>query len=671
MADFFFFTDVDLLDAQTSSQAYGPAGVVSSTERFRVTSLHSATGSPKAYAVCDGIVCVQPDENPLLVNLILKPTEQPDLNLPFIKYFVYKGILKSSLFDGNEDIIEDLENDLLSSINASWDSYILSSTIPPDLPSTDPPSGKSLGIDLLAITNYMNDDPIDNLFYKNDSEYQFPSVKGGWVIGEFNTTAFGLTVLTENPSYNHPLKICRTAENFIEVESTGALEGTTEYFKHWHDKEAILNFIDPAVFFSSFYISKLRAKSSTGSFTKRSKNEIYDDILKGLQHSSGSSGSFYNRNLLYIDIRNEHNASFNYYKNYETDILLSLDSGSAPQTVNYYQSGWPILIITNSEFPTGNNGEKNDVLISLPEGDNTNPVVVVQSGYVKRINPFRKLKGKKRFFDLEFTDSFSNEIHLKSPNRDGLSVTTSVATLIIITYAKRLSLDDVELTSSGTKIESNFYFDNVFMPLQMISPIETNSGTTVKVYEEKRYVHQSDTGKELIMNIGVAEDVSGKYYFMFAKDRRKIPGFSVRKFHSFTSELILDENNFVNKIIENQPNFELTEKNIGYNSETLQLIKDNTKEDLSWDVFRDPSVDELFIIHLSNTEINDLEALVVSNELITDYKIFIAFANKTLEKVDELEFVSYDLILKGYKEVSTAIEANEINSNLKIYQYVS
>ena len=52
MASFYFFTDVDLLQTQNASQAFGP---ISNTS-FRTTSLHQSSSNANAYAVCDGQV---------------------------------------------------------------------------------------------------------------------------------------------------------------------------------------------------------------------------------------------------------------------------------------------------------------------------------------------------------------------------------------------------------------------------------------------------------------------------------------------------------------------------------------------------------------------------------------------------------------------------------------
>jgi hypothetical protein len=68
MAAFYFFTDPDLLNAQPASGAFGPVTPTATHHRYRTCSLHSATGEPKAYAVCSGVVIVQQDSNPQLAE---------------------------------------------------------------------------------------------------------------------------------------------------------------------------------------------------------------------------------------------------------------------------------------------------------------------------------------------------------------------------------------------------------------------------------------------------------------------------------------------------------------------------------------------------------------------------------------------------------------------------
>ena len=94
MASFYFFTDVDLLQTQNASQAFGP---ISNTS-FRTTSLHQSSSNANAYAVCDGQVFIQQNsQNSNLVNLLIKPKNQGIVNFVNVKYFVYRGILKNTL----------------------------------------------------------------------------------------------------------------------------------------------------------------------------------------------------------------------------------------------------------------------------------------------------------------------------------------------------------------------------------------------------------------------------------------------------------------------------------------------------------------------------------------------------------------------------------------------
>lgn len=64
MKRYYFFTDSTLLEEQTPDQAFGPAGTVNGFDQYRTTNLHSVSESKDipAFAVCDGLICVQPDD---------------------------------------------------------------------------------------------------------------------------------------------------------------------------------------------------------------------------------------------------------------------------------------------------------------------------------------------------------------------------------------------------------------------------------------------------------------------------------------------------------------------------------------------------------------------------------------------------------------------------------
>jgi hypothetical protein len=49
------------------------------------------------------------------------------------------------------------------------------------------------------------------------SNFHFPSVRGGWIIGKFAPAEFGITIITERIGYNPKIKLARETESFIEV----------------------------------------------------------------------------------------------------------------------------------------------------------------------------------------------------------------------------------------------------------------------------------------------------------------------------------------------------------------------------------------------------------------------------------------------------------------------
>src|SRR5688572_13404480 len=98
MAKFHFFTNLENLNIQQESQAYGPVKNYENSQ-YRTTSLFSTSYAQMAYAVCDGKIFAQEVNGK--INLLLKPNQQnSSFGMP-VKYYVYKGILKSQIVDPN------------------------------------------------------------------------------------------------------------------------------------------------------------------------------------------------------------------------------------------------------------------------------------------------------------------------------------------------------------------------------------------------------------------------------------------------------------------------------------------------------------------------------------------------------------------------------------------
>jgi hypothetical protein len=481
MARFHFFTDIDTLSNQPAADAFGPMSGAAATQ-FRVTSLHRAAAgaSPNAYAVCDGLLLAQ-DAGTDLLNLILKPTEQPPFAFPKIKFFVYRGVQKSSLVSGDE-VAPATNNDLTKSI---WDSQ----------QARNASAGTSAAAPAEALGLGGGGGSIEDVFYREDASFQLPLVRSGWSFGQFDPAQFGFEIMVESIGFDPELPIVRTAENVISVAALPASPTQAQEFEHWHDKEAIQNYVDPSAFFGGFYFHTLRVKHSDGSVSKKKKNALYDDVLKGAHLTAQGDGVFFNRNKIYLDIRNEYNHSLNYFKNYgtytNTDIYYAGDTIDPVTVRNYYASEWPLMVVDNPDMSAGNTNSKKQVIrLSLPDGsgDNPLPTLYVSAGRTADLYP-REPKGAARLIDLTVVSGFTNEVSLAIPNRDGLSSTTAVSSYIKLKYFKRFDpAAAAPPASSGTVIRAGHYLDNLFAPFAMKIPFPGVAALKSVVYDEELFI---------------------------------------------------------------------------------------------------------------------------------------------------------------------------------------
>lgn len=404
---FYFFTDPTLLAPQTALQAFGPAGVSGGKDQFRVTDVHTSSSAAPAFAICDGLVCAQKDGQGTL-TLILKPSQQPPFDFPAISYILYKGVDPDSLLatNGTIDTTQEADNKLIAAIKVAWE-------LPDNNNGTTVPSRACLGLhlnpaDYPAADNparFADTEPLDRLFYDGDPLIQLPLVRGGWTLGKFAAgSSFGIEIVVERIGYRPKIGLSRKRENIIEVTSLDSSityqSNDATYFTHWHAKEECLNFVDPCALWGSFFSAKLRVLNSGGStFDRKTGNEIYDVVLRGgHDDATAASGNFLNRNKAYIDIRNEHGNSINYYKADGPNIQLTLDATADIDTceINYYASGWPSFAVDSTNLPVGITGDKIDARFALPKTTNAWPLIYVSAGYRDH---FRRLKESQRFIE--------------------------------------------------------------------------------------------------------------------------------------------------------------------------------------------------------------------------------------------------------------------------------
>lgn len=646
MSKFYFFTDLDLLTTQSAAEAFGPAGSSGGNDLFQVTSLHASSADANAYAVCDGIVFIQQNSaDATLVNLILKPMAQPPFAFPKIKFIIYRGIRKDSLINGT-DIAASSNNDLTQSL---WDSQTARNT---SAGTSDNPPQEALGIDITGTGS------VEDQFYRTGVTYQFPVVRAGWSIGTFTSAGFGLDIMVESIGFDPTLDLVRNDTNVIQVTSLSASPTQPETFEHWHDKEAILNYIDPCAFYGSFYNSKFKAKSSTSgnSGDTKKSDSIYDDVLV----------KFNNKNRVYLDIRNEYNFSFNYFKNYGTDIQIAFDDTSSLTTQNYYTSGWPLLAVDNSDFPTGNTSSGTNTLrIAMPDGsgDNTLPLMYISTGYLKGLYP-REPTQKNKFIDLAVTSGLTDEIALSAPNRTGQTDTASISCYIKLKYNKRFDSNNIQ-PSSGTVIRAQNYLDNIFAPFSIKIPFGGTSNLKIAIYDEELYVDTNqELGVDFIAKVGNSDDGSNYVFCAFSKILRSENGSNTTPL-SISSEASDTNTGFYNYITEKINNITVRKSNLELSTdieEYLDLVQSEPLED----IFSNSSTEDLISIGLNKSDLTNVDLSGFQDK----YRIYLGLANKITDYDDIGQpYTSADIVLRGFELSSGILQLKELITTLKIYYH--
>jgi hypothetical protein len=520
MSQFYFFTDPGLLDSQVAAQAFGPVGASTGNDQFRVTDLHTSSSTTvPAFAICDGLVCAQTDDQGTL-TLILKPSVQPPFDFPAISYILYKGIDPLSLLsaDGKIDTAQEADSDLISAIKTAWELEANGNTgsptreciglqlNPTDYPAADNPA------------RFADSQPLDKFFYEGDPKVQLPFVRGGGRLGKFSSSSpFGIEIVVERIGRRPKIALARKLENIVSVTTLATAADASAVFHHWAAKDAILDFIDPCAFWGSFFAAKLRAwNTANDEFEKLSGNEIYETVLRG---TATGAAKFANRNRAYIDIRNEHGNSLNYYQADGPNIQLTLDAGVDIDTceVNYYGSGWPNFAVDNSNLPTGTTGDKIDVRFALPKTTDTLPLIYISTGYR---DAFRRLKDSGRFMDRPRRADvpYLEEASITIPLMDDGGGKIASSYQKICSFKRPLLVEGVPLPVTDPASLAPAYaglFDNLFQVWRKEEFFLGNDSTIARTFAEERYV-PGPTSKYggFAARLTIAEDADNCYWIV-------------------------------------------------------------------------------------------------------------------------------------------------------------
>lgn len=670
MATIHFFTNPTLLQAQSAGQKYGPVQG-SETSQYRVTSGFSASAPVKAYAVCNGKIFAQEVNGN--INIVLRPTQQPTGICAPVKYYIYKGLMKDSLVAGNDLIAAATKSDLTALIRKSQE---LRNKAYDELKdqaqgtTTTLATINSVGLHLTALAvapdKLLDTAFIDDVFLRVDED-EFPTVKGGDDIGEFDHTNLGFEIILDGLGEGPTLKALRNTETIISI--TTAPANDVGKFKEEDKREQILNYIDPCAFYASFFFAGIRVKPtpSSAKFVSKDKDGLYNEVLS----------KFLTKNVVYLDLRNEHNHGFNYYRNYNVPpndyalFYISYDgSGSVHST--YQSHGWPIFTIPTSAFTGLNNKKPSTVSLKLPQGDNTAPGIYRAQGYFfagfKRIGQPPDIKEVLRT-NLGFqADSlnvpYTVPVAFSIPK---LANNTTVPAYINVRYLKRVGAAPPPNPPVGNlTLKAEHFLDNLFELTYLLNadgleiPLDTDEVTQWHVTGSTSVVDSSSNyGRDYVAKIGIGRDQSNVYFFACAESANMITGSTAKtgllpvlaKAHKSSIKFgyikIPDANNV------NQP----------------ILMHDGLPDGLldSPPSSSSLNVDErsIVVLALDKDELPDILNAVGSLEPAFDKRLALRNKQNYLDSAGSVTATEYELFVIGYK-FGSGVSPMAVNTHIKI-----
>ena len=417
---FYFFTDLDLL---TNGSTYGNNGSVTMPTSYNKVGQSSnphpqipqLRQSAAAYAICSGKVLV--DNFSGTVNskgtLILKPDVQP-ANLPKIKYIIYTGILQTSLVypfipatstPAVAARVQPPYNNLSATQvspyfnNISLNVYKKNGTnlFPWSISNPTNPLSKNI-IDLYSKYNAPVDVFLEECFENNNDLIQTFSVRGGDRLGIYNEDSAGsssgynnfpvdanIIIVLDTPHINLTLAQLREIAN-----PTGTIPLFERYIQTSSPppvitdmkKDLLNNFLDLAAFYGNIISSStdrlfyrnyadsyiMQDYTINGTTTNISFPEtpIFTEVKTQAATPKIQMGydtimaKFVNKNLSYIDIRDNEGNSYNFCNELvpdtsdpnfpNNDIFISVNSPDATNIATYqslrYNTGMPCLLVT-------------------------------------------------------------------------------------------------------------------------------------------------------------------------------------------------------------------------------------------------------------------------------------------------------------------------------------
>lgn len=333
-----FFTDKNSIpNVQLSGDAFGEIPDENGFERYNLENRFVLAADAPAFSITQSVVlAIENQQNSSFINMALMPLNSFTAGLPVL-IFIYRGLRKSALLNGNDIKEEDstwASNNILKIIKNNQDK------INQKLGTSEIAQFTSLGLQFGSLPN---DTYIESLFFDNTDDFHPIIVPSGCQIGKFQggATKAGIEILLDRVGYEPQLAILKADKNVFSIEKL-ILDGLTDKeklrkrFINRTLKEEILNHVDITAFYGSC------------------RNQEINVV--GLENDNTFLEKFYNKNSVYIDIRDEKGFSYNHFFKFNDEVNVGIpDNNGINYNLNNYYLKWPLLKITSSEFTTSDN----------------------------------------------------------------------------------------------------------------------------------------------------------------------------------------------------------------------------------------------------------------------------------------------------------------------------
>jgi hypothetical protein len=522
------FTDFDLLPGQTGTTNFGPI-IGNLTTQYRpwtpFTGILSGT-QLKAYAVSDGEFFIQEIPSSNVLNLIVKPDAQPDVRYGVVKYFVYRGIKKSSFLDGTGQVLLSTTPNLSDLLTRMW---AVRQSLNAEAAVNEVLKRGDMGLSEIGDSNPLSDSTlIEDIF----DAHVFQRLTPGWSLGEFDTSGlYGFEVIVEGPGYKPLLGEIRLLDHVISLTYQA---GQPQFANSQEEdistklaREQILTYVDPVAYFGLFTKSDVIVHKVSGTITVNTPAQLYTEVVS----------KFATKGLIYVDIRNDLNYSLNFYGTYGDGSVINVaqipfKNATTVGFTNkpYHTNGWPILILSNTDFLSNAIDDKERAVFQLPNGDNTLPALFLSGADFYSDFPAYK----EKYALLANGSSYSGSFEIGLPNNAGASVVFPF--LMKFAYTRRFDITNLApVPATLSRPWKDDYIDNLLCPVEVNITANVNDPTYLNSViwnsvEDLKYIGWSSLkGVDFTVRSGVARDSIGEVCYGFIQGVAEESGTSSSK----------------------------------------------------------------------------------------------------------------------------------------------